>query len=468
MDASAAAALGAESATVTGFQRERGKAYIHRIEVEGGKAAFFSHLEARGVRYEMGLFDGVLGEWDAGPLTVAAARIEAKAGTGDEEEGAAISGGLFGQHDWFKFPLVEVLDATVLWGYSERTRGMIQGSHLIIQQLDDGWRLRFRGGRFTQNWLRRLEIDELVARLSPGVLEIESSRMHSDNGTLLMSGKVNGGVRPTIELDATYENLPLRPMLPPEARGFVEGSISGTAKIGGSTNSQDGVTFDCRVLLGASDELVLRDRLPLLQALTVVDLLNSYRKVPLTVGSFTIRTGGGELSVTDLQLEASDLMVLSGGMKVRPPTDEEIARALAEGPRGADSSLLQVLTNDPAEGDEEADDEDAEFTLRRAAEAANRDDNKSGPSLPLGSLGMMPMSIQEQARDRHARMLRFEGGFVMEIPEDAFERAQKLREAYPIDPSSNRIPVEVPLSGTLFELTVDQAEEIYVKGRRID
>jgi len=269
---SSAAALGAESAKVTGFQRERGKAFIHRFEAAGGQGAFFTHLEARGVRYKMGLFDGLAGEWDAGPITVTAARIEAKAGAADEAEGAAVSEGLFGGHDWFEFPLVEVLDATVLWGYSERTRGMIQGSHLVIQKVDDGWHLRFRGGRFTQNWLRRLEIDELVAHLSPGVLEIESSRMRSEKGTLLLSGKVVGGVRPELALDATFENLPLRPVLPSEARGFVEGTISGTAKIGGSTNSQDGVTFDCRVVLGASDEVVLRDRLPLLQALTVVDL----------------------------------------------------------------------------------------------------------------------------------------------------------------------------------------------------
>ena len=88
--------------------------------------------------------------------------------------------------------------------------------------------------------------------------------------------------------------------------------------------------------------------------------------------------------------------------------------------------------------------------------------------MPFGPLGMMPMSIEQQARNRHARMLRFEGGFLMEIPGDAFERAQKLREAFPADPDSGRIPLEVPLSGTLFELTLDQAEVIYIKGKRIE
>ena len=107
---------------------------------------------------------------------------------------AAISEGLFGEHDWFRFPMVEVLDTTVEWGYSERNFGEIKNSRLVVQRMDDGWRLRFRGGRFSQNWLSRLEIDELVALVTPGKLEIESARMHRDNGTLVMSGEVKGGV----------------------------------------------------------------------------------------------------------------------------------------------------------------------------------------------------------------------------------------------------------------------------------
>jgi len=86
----------------------------------------------------------------------------------------------------------------------------------------------------------------------------------------------------------------------------------------------------------------------------------------------------------------------------------------------------------------------------------------------FGGLSLMPMSLEEQARNRYARMMRFEGGFLMEISGDAFERAQALREQYTADPTTNLIPIEVPLSGTLFELTLDQAEDLYVKGKRVD
>ena len=86
----------------------------------------------------------------------------------------------------------------------------------------------------------------------------------------------------------------------------------------------------------------------------------------------------------------------------------------------------------------------------------------------MSSSMLLPMTLEQQARDRYARMLRFDGGFLMEIHGDAFERARVLRESYPKDPSSGRISLEVPLSGSLFDLTYEQAEEVYLKGRRDD
>jgi hypothetical protein len=35
-----------------------------------------------------------------------------------------------------------------------------------------------------------------------------------------------------------------------------------------------------------------------------------------------------------------------------------------------------------------------------------------------------------------------------------------------VDPSTNRIPMMVPIKGTLYEITLQQAEEVYQMGRR--
>jgi hypothetical protein len=292
---------------------------------------------------------------------------------------------------------------------------------------------------------------------------------------LSLGGEVKGGVYPAINAGVKFEQLPVLAILPAEARPFIEGSISGEAKISGSTNSQEGLQFDCDVLLGGEDRLLLRDRLPLLRALTVVDVYNSYRRIDFTTGGFKMKTGTGRMEIERLDLMAADVVRLSGRMLVRPPSDEEIARTLAEGPAIRDSAFFESIVDEMEPGGDgdngPAEDGQEEFTLRRAAEAARGEANRpenTAPSVGLPNIGLMPMSLEQQARDRYAKLVRYEGGFVLEIPSDAFERARALRESHPADPASGRIPLEVPLTGTLFELTLDQAEEIYGKGRRTE
>jgi len=464
----AAAALMAESAEINGFQREGGRAYIHRLTAKGGKASFFYNLDARGVRYDMGLLDGLVGNWNAGSISVRMARIDLKAGAEDAEEAAAIADILFGKQDWFDFSLVEVRDATILWGYSARTRGMIQGSHLIAQRVEDGWRLRFQGGKFSQNWLRRLEIDEMVVKLSPGAMRIEKAEFRRGDGRMALTGLVKGGLAPEIDAELTFDSLPVATILPREARVFVEGTITGKGRITGSTNSQSGVAFDSHVLLGAEDRLILRDRVPLLEALSVVDIYNNYRRVEFLKGGFHLMTGGGRLTLEKVDLEASELMHLTGQLTVRPPTDEEIAAALAEGPGERDASLIGAMADGGEDAGEE-DDRESDITLRRAAEAAKQDEENGmsmAPSVGMMNPTLMPMTLEQQARNRYARLLRFEGGFEIEIPGDAFERARMLREAHSVDPLTGRIRLEVPIEGNLFDLTYKQALEIYSKGRR--
>ena len=465
---SAAAALFAKSAETKGFQREGARVYIHRLSAEGGKSSFFYNLEGHGIRYDMDLLDGLVGVWDAGTITVRMARIDLKAGAEDDEEAAAISEGLFGKHDWFGFSSIDVRDATVSWGYSARTRGMIEGSHLLVQRVEDGWKLRFEGGEFSQNWLKRLEIDEMIVRIDPDGMRIEKADFRRGDGRVELKGVVKAGRIPEIDAELKFDGLSVSSILPREARAFAEGSISGTGKIAGSTNSQKGVGVDCLVVLGADDRLILRDRVPLLQALSVVDIYNNYRRVEFLKGGFHLVTGGGRMTLENVDLDAAELMHLTGRMVARPPTDEEVVAALAEEPTKRDAALINSLAGgNDADNDGEVVKKD--ITLRKAAKAA-REDEENGmtvaPTIGMMNRGMMPQNLEQQARNRYARLLRFEGGFEIEIPGDAFERAKALREEHPADPTTGRIRLEVPIGGNLFDLTYKQALELYSKGRR--
>ena len=63
-------------------------------------------------------------------------------------------------------------------------------------------------------------------------------------------------------------------------------------------------------------------------------------------------------------------------------------------------------------------------------------------------------------------MLRYEGGFRITIPGDAFESAEVLRNTFPVDPANGRIPIDVPIQGTIYEVTRRQAEELQEMGTK--
>lgn len=470
LDAAAAKVLGAESAKVSGFQRVRGQAYVHVLTATGGKNSFFYELEARGVRYRMGLMDGLAGTWEAGPVMVNSARMMIKAGAGDAAEAAGSVDCLFRREGRFAFDMIEVLNADLEWGYSERTRGRVAGTHLIGQRVGDEWRFEMRGGRFSQNWLQGFEIDEMLVRCGPKSLVFEKAELRMGDGKASLRATVSGGLEPSLEGRLAFTRLDLRRLLPAEFHAFVEGSVSGELRLGGSTNSQRGIETEGEILLGLDDRLVLRDRLPLLRALTVVDSFNTYRKVEFTTGGMRLRTGGGEAHFDGIELDAKELMKLRGRLQARPPTTEEVARLLADGPRAAETSFLAAVAE---QGDDGAGtDEDEEFSLKRAAketrktEGVGPDGSGADPGGPL--LGGLGLGMKDDLRQRYARMPVYEGSFVMMLPGDAFEQSRGLREANPVDPSSGRIPLEVPISGSLYELTLGQAEEIYQKGKRYE
>jgi len=471
-----AAALNAKSAKVTGFRQTKDQCRMHVVTAEGGKESFFRFLELRGVHYRMGPLDGLVGVWDAGPVTVGSARIELKAGADEPGEAKASLDSVFRTAGRFRFDYVEVMKADLIWGYSERTRGYVSGTRLICQRTQKGWLLTFLGGTFGQNWLRNLSIDELVVLCTPEglVLEKATFRQGKQGRVTVAQGKVTGLERPEVSGRLTCKGLDVNDLLPIELVPFVDGTISGELRVGGSINTQGGVEFEGEMLIGEGDHLALRDRLPLLRALSVVDAFNSYKKVDFTSGSFHIRAGGGQLQVEGVELEARDLVKLRGSLRARPPTPEEVNRALAEGPQAAETSYFAaVAASEFAAGG--ARDAGEEFTLKRAAEVARQQAEELGgtpanqkPATGALTVGGLGGNVREELRERYVRMPRYEGSFLMLLPGDAFDQARGLREIHPVDPDSGRIPLEVPIKGSLFELTLGQAEELYQKGKRLD
>lgn len=452
--------LGGTEAKVLDFMRAQGEVQVRRVGVEGGEKSFFRSLDAGNLRFKMGLTDGLAGHWDAGTLIAKWMEVDLKAGANSPEEAKALGEALFRQWSGFRFSSLEVDEATFRWGFSQRTQGRIDQSHMVATRSIDGWRLVFKGGTFSQNWMKELAIVEMVVEIDPSGLKVTKGEFKRSGGDVIFREvAVTGGEKPSVGGVVEVSKVDLSAFVPAAVSPLVEGVVSGNFTLSGSTNSVDGVRFEGDVTLGGGNQISLREKLELLNALSVVDVYNSYHKVSFDRGSFHLKSGGGAVELSRVDLRAGDLMTIQGRVQIRFPRDEEML-----GPDGAPlaSQLAPVFDQAPSpNGAAKVKD----ITLEKAAKAA------AGES---GDMAIFERRAQErideqllkEEMERRSRSLRCEGGVRITIPGDAFDRAAVLRETFPVDPSNGRIAIDVPLQGTLFEVTRRQADELRELGTR--
>lgn len=463
-------ALSAKEFEMVGLQPTHGQLELGRLAAQGGSGTFFESLEARNIVFKMGVLDGLIGTWKPGTIAISRLEIDIRAGTDDAEDAAKLGESIFRKSQNVEVDSFEVADATLRWGYSERTRGAIESSALRVQRTESGWRLQFKGGTFEQNWLKRLEIVELVVLAESDGIVFETAELKRQNGMVEFPGlKVSGGERPEVNGTVKIRHMSMGEIIPPALRPFIEGSISGDFKVSGSTNSSDGLAFEGQVVMTDPDYVTIRERFHLLEALSVVDYSRNYHRVDFREGSFQMRSQRGGLQLTDIDLKAEDLMTLQGDVSVRLPTQEEIEASITRQSEAGGSAIY--ANDDELTETMDLPSNQSDFTLKRAAQEARRiqEGDQSLDSLSLFDrlgMGIEMRRLQTQASDRTSRMLRYEGALRISIPPDAFERAPRLLISNPPDPVTGRIMLNVPLSGHVYELTLKQAEDLYQQGKR--
>lgn len=450
-------AFAAEKIEMRGGVRQKGEFVITRLGMIGGEETFFEELELRNVKCRMEMFDGIIGAWEPGVVQIGQMNVELRAGADSPESAAAIGDVLFGGSGGVKVNAFNVADATIRWGFSETTRGGVVGSKMTARRVGDGWRLVFKGGSFSQGWLRRLEIVEFVVLCGREGILIEKGDFRRGEGSVGFENvKIRGGERPDVSGHVVMRRMGLAGLMPPVARSYVEGLISGRFEVSGSTNSVEGLAFAGEVILDGDSHVVLRDRVHLLRALSVVDAFNTYRRLDFREGGFHLRVEGGSMRLSEVNLTAGDLFQIKGEMVVRAPTFAE-RQAMRQGSGGG--GLGGGLTDEEILAGS-----DFDFSLKSAAQAGGDGERDS----LLERMGLTSEERIEEVRTAlmNTRELRYEGEFEISLQKDAFVRAPLLAERYPADAASGRILMGVPVSGGLFELTEAQADEIYRQGAR--
>ena len=458
--------LGGEELQMQGLVSNRGQFAIGRLAITGTEGTIFSDLEMRNLKCKRGIFTSLSEVWDPGVITISRVDLSLRAGSDSPETAKEMADVYFQEMDGLKLQSIVVKDMSIRWGYSERTRGSIINSSMTVDRLPDGWKLRFSGGTFSQNWLKRLEIQDLVVQVDKNGFNFEKAVFKKNEGSVTFHDmEVKAGDRPEISGKIKMRQVNLSGLLPIAIRNFVEGKVSSDFNVFGSTNSSEGVGFEGDLILEGEDFITIRDRIHILRAISVVDAFNNYRRIEFRKGGFRMKTHAGRMEISRLDLKAGELFRMKGGLVVRPSTQKE--RESSSDSLASIYDELGVLSDEELEGIDRL-----EITLEGAAkqgDLAQREglNNQSDETL-FEKLGINSdkRRLQEVSVERDSRDLRYQGDFEVSLPKECFDKAQKLKEIYPLRDDSGRILMRVPLQGLIYDLTLEQSEGIYLNGGR--
>jgi hypothetical protein len=442
------------------MSRARGKFTIGRLALIDEENSFFRGLELSNLICQRDFFVDFGKTWRPGIVQISKVNLLLRAGADTDEGADAIGNVLFQDLGDLRPEAIRVANMSMKWGYTESSRGSVTGSQMNAVPVSDGWRLSFRGGTFSQNWLKNLQIQELDVLITRKGILFEKAIFTKNEGSLVFDQlEIKSGQRPLVSGHMKMKGLDISGMVPMAARAYIEGRISGEFTISGSTNSTDGVGFDGVVELDKGDVITLRDKIPMLRALSVVDANRTYHRVDFRTGSFRLEMQGKGLEISDIKLFADDTMSLFGGMVVRKPkSDEELV--LDDG-----SEFFGRLTA----ADESI--EDVNLSLREAGELANKNNmgfQEDGNKSLFEKLAALRASnrLREFESEKLSRSYRYEGEVNVTLMKTTFDRVPELKQAYPQTSGGGRIVIPVPIKGLLYEVTSELADIIYDKAKK--
>jgi hypothetical protein len=482
--------LAATELEISGPKKEGGDLTLNQIVALGGEKTFFNSLDAKNIRCKMGLFDGFVGHWDTGNISISRLEMELRPGSEDEKSSKLIADVLFDSSKKVTINSLEIEDTSFFWGYSAKTRGSIENSHLLARRLGDAWKLDFKGGTFTQNWLQKLDIERLVVTCNREGIIFEQAKLRKGSGLIDFSGlKLIGGALPTVEGTAKVRLLDLEQILSSVQSEIIEGKISGDFKITGSTNSFEGIGFSGDVMLNSSEKslssdkeligreasIILNDEhVPVLKALSIVDFTRDYRRTNFVEGSFHLKTFNSILELSKIQLESNyemtndrvqvgHVMQMKGAFSVKPADEKDILamdHVVGKTDKAEDLNKHNSIgAKENSHGFTPMDDDS--LVSSQSKELESKDPLTARVIKSLDAVH----ADRENAR-RFINYLQYEGSLEISLLPNAFDQAEALKVRYPVDTATGRVPIKIELKGGLSGITSAQAEEFYREGQR--
>lgn len=463
--------LGASSIEAKKFERARGVSTFQDLVIEGGEESFFYQAEINRLAAASSFLTGITSKWAPEQVRMKSAYFELKAG-GDQEEMENSFASIIASMSEGNLESIEIDELSCEWGYSKITYGKLEKAKFRASRDQGVWEISLEGGRFSQNWLKNLDIKEAKLLCDSDGIRVEKLLLSKNGGEMELAGSIMGpAARPKFDLKGSFQSLPILSLvrLPGiDVREFMSGSISGDLKISGSTDYR--IVMEADVELRGNDVVTLREKWDLLRAISVLDVDRTYRRVDFEEGMFSFKTGGGEMEVNGIDLKSGSLAALKGGFKTHLPSQKEAAEALEI-----------VLTEGIGSGSFESDStdtsaakdlEDERMSLKTAAGLLQEEenylnlDNSGLAGLSEAQRGVMtPQQIDDMRMKDEMNVYRARGDLSLGVAAIAFAEYDNLIKMFPVDALGWRwVPFKI--KNTFSRVSADVAKEVLEEARR--
>lgn len=446
--------MDASNVVFQSYVHKGGELRIKSLQGQGTNAAFFDHFEATDVACEMSALsplrwlDSATGGWNAGVVSMRTLNLGLKPGYDSAEAAARGAACLFRDYEGFKFNRLEVADATLNWGYSDEAKSAIEHTALTATREGRAWKVRLKGGYLRHGWLERLDIVELSATVTDSGIRFDKADFKLQDAPVQCENlQLVAGERPQVSGVLQFKHAPLSALVVKQARGMMDGYISGRLEIQGSTNDMNGLAFVGKLELKEKDVISLREDIALLHALAVLDAEHEFHRVPMTSGSMGFQSYGTQVKLSNILLVGETLQV-KGELLARHPNREEITRWLSfDSKSAADEALRQLrLTAGSSRED-------------RPAEVVTEGADDGGDAVYR--------KVVAELERKYAQSQFCEGKLQLSLPASVFQKVPVLNRRFPVD-STGRAIMTLHLGGELSVLTNGQAELLLEESRRND
>ena len=190
--------------------------------------------------------------------------------------------------------------------------GGLTGTSVTAEKVDGGWKIEGHGGKLTQLGLPALELDSARLVYNEPSLFVQEARLRQDGGEIVASGEIVTDKR--ADLLFKFSRISVTPLLPEDWRARLHGNLAGEFNFGkelGSSDAQPVVKGKVRLDNGVIETLPILNK--------IADFLKTeqFRRMELSQASADVRYDAQGWQVTNLVLEAKQLLAVRGAFTVR-------------------------------------------------------------------------------------------------------------------------------------------------------